>query len=1203
MSYIGEEPKIFQPLEILAKRPIPKNKQGVQIKMKNIGEDENISEEVKENDEIGEPTPIIEKKRVKINDKRKENLINRNAVLEKIKANRNVINKTNIEEPKETDIREELPIAEEKMIQIIEEPAEEKKEEEEETIIQPKRTIIIKPKLNEKEKEEIGEPVPKPIQKKLKIVEKLTEKAEDVDLTKVVIRTQKVADRLPKEREKMIVKASSYYMNNRKIFIQKMANLFKPYMKEIMDAEENVSCENRNLTTDFDLLTHQKVVRDYLNLYTPYRGLLLYHGLGSGKTCTSIAIAEGMKSGKKIFILTPASLKVNFFSELKKCGDEIYRKNQFWEFISIEGKPEMVNILAKSLSLSTAYIRAHGGAWLVNVNKEPNFDQLEPKEQESLDNQLNEMIRSKYHDENYNGLNEKRMKILTGNNTINPFDNTVVVIDEAHNFVSRIVNKINDKKSLSYRLYDYIMKAKNAKIVLLTGTPIINYPNEIGVLFNLLRGYIYSWTIPIQWEKKEKMDANKIVSMFENPKYRFKTFDNVEYSNNKITITKNPFGFINTKKRGVAKGETKKKGGKNKKKLSAKLRSHGKKKLKFDEEEITEEEREAQYKMDDHGGDDRYFGGNLSSKYNGVKLDDTGNITNEKFLEKILYILKDNEVRVLDKQITIEQHKALPDVGKVFNQEFVDADNDEAKNLNLLQRRIIGLTSYFRSAQEDLLPSFVKTEEGDNYHVVRTEMSDQQFSEYEKIRKVEYERDKKAKRAETKKKKDDLFEISSTYRVFSRSACNFVFPGSIERPVPNMDEDDVDEDDLDGVNTNESDINVESVEEGMIPEEEMINPMDNEAVKYAKRRTKALNELNKEEYIGKDNLMKYSPKFAKILENLSDPENEGLHLVYSHFRTMEGIEILKMILLKNGFAEFKIKKSGEAWTMVENEEDEDKPKFVLYTGTETAEEKEIIRNIYNSKWEFVPSTISEKLKMKSENNNYGDIIKIIMITASGAEGINLRSTRFVHVVEPYWHMVRVEQVVGRARRICSHEDLPTNMRNVKVFLYVSVLSDEQKKDEKHIELIIRDVSRVDSSKTITTDEKLYEISSLKQKINNQILNAMKETAIDCNLYSGSNNKEGEELVCYGFGKVESNAFSSYPTFERDKLEKEVDVNKKMWQGQIITRNGVQYALNTENNEVYDYNDYMNARKQNIPLNVGPIGKLKKVNNDYVIESV
>jgi type I site-specific restriction-modification system R (restriction) subunit len=59
-----------------------------------------------------------------------------------------------------------------------------------------------------------------------------------------------------------------------------------------------------------ELLTHQKIVRDYLNIDTPYRGFL-YHGLGSGKTCTSIAIAEGMKSEKHVFVLTPR-LRDNF---------------------------------------------------------------------------------------------------------------------------------------------------------------------------------------------------------------------------------------------------------------------------------------------------------------------------------------------------------------------------------------------------------------------------------------------------------------------------------------------------------------------------------------------------------------------------------------------------------------------------------------------------------------------------------------------------------------------------------------------------------------------------------------------------------------------------------------------------------------------------------------------------------------------------
>ena len=107
------------------------------------------------------------------------------------------------------------------------------------------------------------------------------------------------------------------------------------------------------------------------------------------------------------------------------------------------------------------------------------------------------MIRAKYTDINYNGMNENKMKLLTGNYTNNPFDNSVVIIDEAHNFVSRVVNKLKQPKAISYRLYDYLMSASNAKVVFLTGTPIINYPNEIAVLYNMLLGYINNYVIRI----------------------------------------------------------------------------------------------------------------------------------------------------------------------------------------------------------------------------------------------------------------------------------------------------------------------------------------------------------------------------------------------------------------------------------------------------------------------------------------------------------------------------------------------------------------------------------------------------------------------------------------------------------------------------------------------------------------------------------
>jgi len=91
-----------------------------------------------------------------------------------------------------------------------------------------------------------------------------------------------------------IIKQPGYYMNNREIFIKFMNALLRDYKSKAKSEKEEYNCDTK---TDgkFNLLTHQQIVKDYINQYTPYRGVLLYHGLGSGKTCSSIGIAEGLK--------------------------------------------------------------------------------------------------------------------------------------------------------------------------------------------------------------------------------------------------------------------------------------------------------------------------------------------------------------------------------------------------------------------------------------------------------------------------------------------------------------------------------------------------------------------------------------------------------------------------------------------------------------------------------------------------------------------------------------------------------------------------------------------------------------------------------------------------------------------------------------------------------------------------------------------
>jgi hypothetical protein len=953
--------------------------------------------------------------------------------------------------------------------------------------------------------------------------------------------------RVPKEEKTQII-APSYYMNNREKFVEFINKIFYPYKQEI-DASsegEELSCDNRT-EGDFDIMTHQKIVRDYLDIHSPYRGLLLYHGLGSGKTCSSIAIAEGLKDDKQIIVMTPASLRANYISQLKFCGDLIYKKNQFWEFVSLTEESES-ELLAKSLSellhLPVKYIKAKGGAWFVNVKKASNYEELSTEERGSLDEQLNEMIRVKYKFINYNGLRQSHVDALSADGTINPFDNKVVIIDEAHNFISRIVNKLKRSDSISMRLYEFLLKANNCKVVLLSGTPIINYPNEIGIMFNILRGYIKSWTIPLNVKTGRKVTQDSLKAMFK--KYAF--LDYLEYSpsSKKLVVTKNPFGFINR----ISKTE----------------------------------------------------------EYKGVKLDSRGQISDEDFIDFIIRTLRKQDIEIIPSTIQVELNKALPDTFDSFKNYFIKPDGN-LQNVNLFKRRILGLASYFRDIEE-LMPKYDSTKD---YHVMKIPMSDYQFGIYEAARQAERKQEKdQAKRARKAAVGKDLYEnSSSTYRIFSRAFCNFVFPPEMKRPMPKEDEtvDEIlekklDEDVFDKKGVYEmldnpdgrytmDDLDKLSVAES-VGKDAGYEVRIEEALKFLKE--------NEEDYLTPEKLQVYSPKFAQLLNNIDASDlnevSKGLHLIYSQFRTLEGIGIMKLVLEANGYAQFRIKfnKGTNKWELNIEEEDRGKPTFALYTGTETPEEKEIIRNIFNSTWKDVPSELVAELRKASMNNHYGEIIKIIMITASGAEGINLRNVRYVHLIEPYWHPVRTDQVIGRARRICSHKDLVPAQRKIDVFMYLMTFTDEQKTSDESVELRLKDLSKLDKNTPLTSDEALFEISRIKEDINKQLLTALKETTIDCSMHSKSNAKEG--LYCFSFGDVDPSLLSYKHSYENEQSDKTGDINKKTvdWNAQEFTLNGKKYMLRlkpdgkTRTNKVYDYYSFQQAKK-NPAVNPQYIGKL------------
>jgi hypothetical protein len=96
------------------------------------------------------------------------------------------------------------------------------------------------------------------------------------------------------------------------------------------------------------------------------------------------------------------------------------------------------------------------------------------------------------------------------------------------------------------------MSATNVKVIFLSGTPIINYPNEIAIMFNMLRGFIKTWTFNVRVTTANKINKEEILKWFDKDKFRL--FDYLDYSGDRLTITRNPFGFVSMKKRANAKG-------------------------------------------------------------------------------------------------------------------------------------------------------------------------------------------------------------------------------------------------------------------------------------------------------------------------------------------------------------------------------------------------------------------------------------------------------------------------------------------------------------------------------------------------------------------------------------------------------------------------------------------------------------------------
>jgi predicted O-methyltransferase YrrM len=782
------------------------------------------------------------------------------------------------------------------------------------------------------------------------------------------------------------VNNESHVLYNRVAFYTYIKQLLGEYAIKLEEQQQLHSCAAiKQQKNNISLLAHQEIVRRYMNVHTPYRGLLLYHGLGSGKTCSSIAIAENMKQYKKIIVMCPASLKTNYMKELKKCGEPAYNASvHHWRQIPYQNIEYPAAVKQMCIQL-----KRNEPVWVTVPGEPANFDNLSSADQQHVQLQIDQFILTKYDFVHYNGLSENarvwKQLMQSEKSEGNPFHNKVVIVDEAHNLISRIVNKITAKgESIAIKLYNWLKTAQNCKIILLSGTPIINSPYEMVILYNILRGTNTVYT----FDNKQSIGSETVYSRnSSNP--LLKDVDLVDTSQpQSFLITKCPRGF--TLKQ-------------NKMKLSEPSNYvHA-------QQEIEENE----FKSNVEKG--------LQCTFKGVA-----------------------------------QYDALPEKEEEFEEMFLKDDT----NLNMLMRRITGLTSYFPDI-ESLMPRLHTPE------IIYIPMTDTQFQYYDEKRVSEREQEKKSSR-----KKPDDKNASSSYKIKSRLACNFAFPVGIDRPVLAKEVSDFDI------------FEEEAYQEETVEKE--ITKQEKQTLQrcYAQIKT----------FFGNDTALvsTYSPKFDAIADKINRINGAGktqLHLVYSQFLSLEGLNFFALILQLPAYGDyvaFDIIKEKDKWTIPASVKSKQN-KYVLYTGAMEPEKREIIRNIFNNDMDGVPQELHSFVESMTP-------ITVFMITSAGAEGISLKCVQNVHIMEPYWNPIRIDQVIGRARRICSHATLPEEEQYVNVYKYIMVFGDEKQKTRAANDKFNKEITPV------TTDEYLMKLSIKKDSIIRTFQTYIQDSAIDSFLY-------------------------------------------------------------------------------------------------------
>jgi hypothetical protein len=767
----------------------------------------------------------------------------------------------------------------------------------------------------------------------------------------------------------------------------------------------------------FELQPHQAFVKNFLSLQTPYNSLLLYHGLGSGKTCSAIGVCEEQRDylkqmgiNKKIIIIAAPNVQDNFrlqlFDERK-----LVETDGLWNIRACTGNKMLKEINPTNLRMLTKEMIVKQINHLINtyysfvgyIQFANLVDDIIAKVDAALGDSaaLSEETRQKYINAQLN----------------NEFNNSLIVIDEVHNI--RIADE-NPRKSAAVNLMKLAHSVENLRFLLLSATPMYNNYAEIVWLLNLMN--VNDKRAAVEIKQIFASDGQFLVDLSKP--------DGEQNVGERLFVQKctgyvsfvrgeNPYTFpfriypdlfappTNTFISASASAED------------------------IEEETGAKHPKYPAYQMNNKPIDQ-------DKPIIPIFLTNIGE-TQMYGYKCIINYLKREQMQLTNDALKFENMETF---GYTILQKPIEA-------LNMVYP-VDGLKEYAK----ELEVAAAAAKEG---AAIDAPVTPEQLKEYKgsplvkeieqelKEEKVREGLDVEGAEEETGKGEGNGNDQSGGEPVIRGILSSLTGKSGLKYAMQ-----------FEGAGDTSIKGNFE----------------------YRPRLLKKYGRI-----FSPDNIRYYSAKIAQICASIRTPTRDGVGfhvskgiiLIYSQYID-SGLIPVALALEELGFTRYgKDSKSlfktappntpVDVNTMLPRKGKEPfmPARYTMITG-----DKRLSKN-----------NDADIKAITSINNKDGNIIKVVLISTAGSEGIDLKFIRQVHILDPWYNMNRIEQIIGRAVRNFSHKELPFNERNVEIFLHGTMLVGQDQVQEEAADLYV------------------YRVAEMKAIQIGKISRLLKETAVDC----------------------------------------------------------------------------------------------------------